>query len=257
MIDKKQILWGITDEEDKFLMSRMYDLAQRAEKTGRIMYSRFLNPGQKMLVKERFAQYDTVSFFGGFKDADRCIAAFIPSQWEEPEYPVTLLKLVPSSRKTYSHRDYLGSVLAMGIDRELTGDIIVTDYGAYMPVMEEISDFIMMNLSRIANSPVKITVEYDNSCIEGVKRFKESSVTVSSLRLDCVLSSVTGKSRSVSASLIDEGLVSVNYDIIKSTSFQVKNADVISLRGYGKFITETDGTLTKKGRIHLNIKKYV
>lgn len=257
MIDKKQLLWGITNEDDKLMLSKMCDLAQRAEKTGRYMYSRFLNPGEQMLIKERKNILGEVSFFGGYAEADRCVASFPGEMWDELNYPITALRIIPSSKKLYSHRDYLGSILALGIDRELTGDIIVTDDGAYIFVLEDIADFIVMNLFKVASSPVKIVPVEDPEALVPGRRFKEISATVSSLRFDCVLSAVANKSRSVTSGLIAEGLASVNYDVVKNTSFQIKNGDVISLKGFGKVIVETDGCLTKKGRIHLNFKKYV
>ena len=97
MIDRKQILWGITGSEDKLFLSRMCDLAQKAENTGRIMYSRFLNPGQRQMVCKRLSQYCDVRFFGGYDDADRCVAAFGTSQWEDTCYPIKALKLIPAS----------------------------------------------------------------------------------------------------------------------------------------------------------------
>lgn len=257
MIDKKQLLWGITKDEDKLMLSRMCDLAMRAEKSGRYMYSRFLNPGEQMLVESRKTLLGEVSFFGGYEGADRCVASFAGEDWDEIRYPITALKIIPSSKKAYSHRDYLGSLLALGIDRELTGDIVTTDDGAYVFVMEDIADFIEMNLFKVASSTVKIVPVDNPEEIAAKRQFKETSATVSSLRFDCVLSAAANKSRSVSASLIEEGLASVNYEVVKNTSFQIKDKDVISLKGFGKLIVETDGTLTKKGRIHLNFKKYV
>ena len=257
MIDRKRVLWGITNDEDKLFLSRMCDLAQKADTTGRIMYSRFLNPAQQYLVRERLAGITEVSFFGGFDDADRTIAAFGSNEWEEPVYPIRALNVVPTSKKAYSHRDYLGSILALGIDRELTGDIVITENGACVFVLEDIAEFISINLMRVANATVKISFEDNPGAVVSGKQFKETSVTVSSLRFDCVLSAAANKSRSISAQLIEEGLATVNYEVIKNTSHQIKDGDIISLRGYGKVIAQTDGMTTKKGRIHLNLKKYI
>ena len=238
-------------------LSKMCDLAQKAENTGRIMYSKFLNPAQRHLVNDRLSRFSEISFFGGYEDPDRSVAAFKADTWEELRYPVKAIKIVPSSKKQYSHRDYLGSLLGLGITRELIGDIIITEKGAVVAVAEEIADFIMMNLSRVASATVKLSVTEDLGIYARENRFKETSATVSSLRLDCVLSAVANKSRLNSASCISEGIVSVNYEIVKNTSHQIKNGDVISLKGFGKAIVETEGNLTKKGRIHISIKKYV
>jgi len=257
MIDKKQVLWGITNDEDKLFLSKMCDLAHRAEKTSGAAYSKFLNPAQQLMIKERLSRYADISFFGGYEDSDRNVCAFVSSEWVEPEYPITALKIVPASKKTYSHRDYLGSVLALGIDRELTGDIVIDSEGAYLFVLKDIADFISMNLFKVANSTVKITQEDNLGAIACTRQFKETSQTVSSLRFDCVLSAAANKSRSASASLIEQGLAQVNYETEKNTSRQIKSGDIISLKGFGKVIVETGGELTKKGRIHLNLKKYI
>ena len=141
MADRKRILFGITDEEDRLFLSRMCDIAEKSLDSHKIMFSRFLNPGQKMLCEERLRQDFPVAFFGGYDDAERCVAAF-GEMWEEPAYPIVAVRIDVRGKKTLSHRDYLGSVLSLGIIREHVGDILVNDNGAVMFVTEEIADFV-------------------------------------------------------------------------------------------------------------------
>lgn len=256
MADRKRILWGITDEEDRLFMSKMCDIAEKSFDSGRVMFSRFLNPGQRLLAESRLSADFNVAFFGGYEDAERTVAAF-GEFFEELSYPIVAVKVECRGKKQLSHRDYLGSVLSLGIKREHIGDILVKDDEAIMFLTEEISDFIMMNLSRIASSPVKLSVVEDLSQFETQRQFKETRTSVSSMRLDCVLSAVTGKSRSQSVAVIEEGLCMVNYSPIKNVRAQIKDGDIISVRGFGKFVIETDNSLTKKGRVHLKAKKYV
>ena len=257
MTDRKTALWGITDADDKIFLSRMCDLLDRSDTTGMIMYSRFLTPKEQMLVTERLSQYGRVEFWGGYDDADRKICAFISNDWEETVYPVTALKIIPTNHREYSHRDYLGSVLGLGITRELTGDIATGSNGAVMAVMPEIADFIIMNLTKVASASVRVERTDDMSLFEGLRRYMETGCTVSSMRLDCVVSSAIGKSRSQTSDMIEQGLVFVNYQTSKNPSMLLKEGDVISVRGHGKLILSKIGDLTKKGRVHIEIKKYI
>jgi len=257
MTDRKRVLWGINDEEERLFLSRMSDLCDKSENSGRIMYSKFLNPRQQMLLRERLEGFSDISFFGGYTDADRTVAAFVPNEWQEISYPLEFILVSPTNKRTYSHRDYLGAILNLGIVRELIGDIVITDDGAIIAVLSDISDFIMMNLSRVGSASVRLKYVEDISFLEGTKAFKTVSSTVSSMRLDCVLSSAINKSRSQTAGIIEEGLASVNYEVVKNTSYIVKDGDVLSVRGFGKMIVNADGNLTKKGRIHIEFKKYV
>lgn len=257
MTDRKQVLWGISDGEDKLFLSKMCDLCDRSETTGRIMYSRFLNPKQQMLVRERLSDLYDIRFFGGYDEADRAVAAFVPNEWEEICYPVAAIKICPTNKRNYSHRDYLGAVLSLGIVRELTGDIVIVDDGAIMAVLTDIADFIMQNLTGVASSGVSLAYIEDMSFLRDIRSFEHVSSTVSSMRLDCVLSAAVNRSRSQASSLIEEGLTSLNYEVTKNTSRTVRDGDVISVRGFGKFEVRSEGYFTKKGRIHVEFKKYV
>lgn len=256
MIDRKKLLSSVALDEDKLLLARLCDLCQKAESSGRRMYSKFLNPGEIMLAKEKFSFVSHLDFFGGYEGADRCVAAFGDSSWDMTPYPISILKISPLGKKEYTHRDYLGSLLSLGIERELLGDIVMSDGSAFVFALSDICDFISMNLLKIASSPVKISFEKELPKELGDLRFETVSATVSSLRLDSVVSAITKKSRAVSSDLISQGKVSLNYKEETSSSKQIKDKDTVAVRGFGKAIIETSGNLTKKGRIHINIKKY-
>lgn len=256
MINKKQILWGITDSEDKLFLSKMCDIAARSINTGRVMYSKFLNPGQKLLAESRFANEIPISYFGGYDGADRTVAAF-GSIDDNTDFPICAVKITAKNKSVYSHRDYLGSLLSLGITRELLGDIVINDSFAVLFCTTEISEFIITNLTRVASAGVKLERIDDLSGLNIQRQFKELSLTVSSMRFDCVLSAVCGKSRSEISSLIGQGLAFINHSAVKNVSAHIKSGDVLSLRGFGKVIIETDNTVTRKGRIHISVKKYI
>lgn len=256
MADRKKILWGITEPEDKLFLSKMCDIAERSFYSGRIMFSRFLNPREIILVKSKISGEFCVNFSGGFDGAARCIAAFGES-YEKTVYPLCALRIRTKSRRQLSHRDCLGGVLSLGIDRAHIGDIVVTDECTVMIVTEEIRGYIEQNFIRAGNDTLLIDDFGDPAVLGAQIRYSETGMTVSSLRADCVISAFTGKSRAKAAELIESGVCSVNYDEVKSANAHIENGDILSVRGFGKAEIFTDGTLTKKGRIRINIKKYI
>ena len=212
-----------------------------------------------MYVSERFSSDVEVISNGGYDDAERRIVCFSPFDTYETEFDFEIIPLFvrTKNRTVLSHRDYLGSVLSLGIKRELVGDIVICDDCAVILCHSEISDYIIYNLSRIAN--LTVTVEpADISAVElPERRFKDKDLTVSSMRLDCVLSAAANKSRTVSAELIEKGLVCVNYDVVKNASRTVADGDVLSVRGIGKMIVHSDLKKKKKGKFHIEIKQFV
>lgn len=257
MTDREHILFGVDDSEERLVLSHMCDLYRKSEKTQKILYTRFMTPRQILLAKERFGGVADLEFGGGFDDAERCMAAFVPNDREQTSFPLCGIDITNTGKRELSHRDYLGALLSLGITRDKIGDIVVTPKGAVAVVCTDIADFIANNLTKVASCGIKIEIVHDMAGLVIEKKFSDTSCTVSSMRLDCIVSGATGKSRSQSVSLIAEGLVSVNYSQEKNVSHIVKNGDVVTIRGFGKMIVQTDMSLTKKGRIHINIRKYV
>lgn len=257
MTDRDKVLKSVADSEDRLFLSSVCDKLDKSEKIQSCVYTRFVTPRQAMLVKERLSGYTDIRFFGGYDGAERVMVSFVPNDWEVPNFPLLCIKIKNIGKKELGHRDYMGSILSLGISRELVGDIVITDEGALVFVCREISDFIMQNLTKVASSGVRLTLCENTEDIKVERNFKVISATVSSMRLDCVISAATGKSRSGASASVSEGLVSVNYDEEKNVSRIIKDGDTISLRGFGKMIVNTDLYLTKKGRIHINIRKYI
>ena len=253
-MNKENLLSGLSGDE-KILISHVMDLAKRCDKIGVATYSPFLNPREIKLALPRCKGGFLVDSFGGYDDAERKMLSFCPLG-DEPCYPVSALKVVSGDGVVHSHRDYLGAILSLGIKREKLGDIVTNDDYAIVFCDEAIADFISMNLSQVSSSGVTCTFcEVDELCVE--RKFSLRTSSVASLRLDAVLASAIGKSRETASELIGRGLVQVNYDIAKSVSHRIESGDVISARGFGKMIIETDHLTTKKGRGKINIKQFV
>lgn len=258
MINKSKIISASDSDEIKLILSRACDLYDKAERTSKPFYTKFISPADSSLIYSRFPKSElSLRLIGGYDDAERCICAFY--KYEDELYPpICALKFNMKSKTAEpTHRDYLGSLLSLGIKRETLGDIIVSEGGAIVFCLAEIADYIIDNLTKIGGSGVRIEIASDDADIVPKRQYEERFATVSSLRCDGVVSSVTGLSRAKAAELIERGLVAVNYNSVASQSALMKDGDVFSIRGYGKFRLQTDGRLSKKGRLHINLLKYI
>ena len=254
-MNKTNLLSGLEGDE-RVLVSHVMDLAERCEKAGVTMYSPFLNPREVNLSLSRCKGNFTVNSFGGYEDSERKILAFSANNDGWYDYPVDAVKISSKDGKVFSHRDYLGSVLSLGIKREKIGDIVIDDEYALVFCHRSVSEYICLNLMKVASANVLCQIcSVDEITVE--RKFSVKNLSVASLRADAVLSGAIGKSREVSADLITKGLVQINYEVAKSPSAKVKSGDVISARGFGKMIVETDCETTKKGRIKIIVKQFV
>jgi RNA-binding protein YlmH len=199
--------------------------------------------------------------FGGASGCERVIARFgNPDEFGyEEDFPVVALKIQPKLKKfsdELTHRDFLGSLMNLGIERKYLGDIIVKDNCAYVFIIEKFKDYIIENLSKVKHTV--ITIEVAQKIPEGELFITESiSIPVSSLRLDCLLAGVYNLSRSQVTELFLAKKVFVNGRLIENISHLPKEKDVISLRGFGRFIFSSTGGTSKKGRIYVNLEKFV
>lgn len=190
---------------------------------------------------------------GGYDDAERKIACFGDENTlgYPPAPPICLMKIAPLSAKfsdTLTHRDFLGSVLALGIKRETIGDIIIADNEGYLFCLENISRFLADNLTKVRHTSVCCEI-CDSLPDRALPHPTEKSFIVSSLRLDGIISAVYNLSRSKSSALIDGEKVFLNGKLITGNSAPVKEDDIVSVRGYGRFkFKEISGT-TRKGRL--------
>ncbi|WDC85882.1 YlmH/Sll1252 family protein [Caloramator sp. mosi_1] len=153
-----------------------------------------------------------------------------------------------------SHRDYLGALLSLGIKREKIGDINVFDDGAEIYVSKELSDYIVFNLNKIKHTGIKLEKITFEEARERVQFFKEIVVNAASLRIDAVISEVYNLSRSEASSLIKQGNVKINYISNDDQSYKLNDGDIVSVKGFGRFIFSSVIRNTKSQRLVLSIK---
>ena len=203
----------------------------------------------------------------GYDTAERQMAAFLPDAFymymdEESirsTYPIRILKISPLQPKfaeELSHRDYLGALLNLGITRAKTGDILIHDKEAYVFVHQELTEFLVKELTRVRHTTVR-AVEVENADFKWEPKYEEIKGTVASVRLDSLLSLAFSSSRSKLTALIEAGRVYVNGKLITSNGYHVKDNDIISVRQMGRFQYEGVLSETKKGRYYVTIRKYI
>lgn len=174
---------------------------------------------------------------------------------EEPEFELTYFKIDGTNKfKTLVHKDFLGTIMSLGIKREVLGDLIVKDNVAFGVIHKE-KFHIIRDLEKVGNVPVKISEIEEGEVPQS--EFKDIQITVPSPRLDSIVGEIANSSRQKSTALIEEGLVMVNYVIQKSKSFEVKEKDVITVKKVGKFIFENTLGENKKGKIKILLKQFI
>lgn len=205
--------------------------------------------------KNLSTKYFKVETYGIFEDSERRMVCF--NNNFNNQFPMKLIKIRNTSKfSSITHRDYLGGLLALGIERNKIGDLFVDNDICYVAVCEEIESYITTNLQKISNVNCSTEV-LDNFTLLPKAKFKEEIILVSSLRIDGVVSKITNLSRSKIDNFIDQGQVLVNYVKIKNKSFELKDKDKITIRGFGKYILgETIGK-SKSGKIKIIVKKYI
>ena len=156
--------------------------------------------------------------------------------------------------KSISHKDYLGSLLSLGIKREKIGDIVIHENFCQVIVSFDICDFILMNLEKVSNNNVKLKEISREDIIYSKPKYKDVSFTVTSSRIDCIISGLYNISRQESSKLINNEKVQVNYEKITSCSKEIKAGCLISVRGKGRSQITSIGGLTKKGKIKVQGK---
>lgn len=263
-MDKGQILDGVQAlGEQRILLANLLDRAAQSNQRNSPISSEFLSPAEQALARQVLQaagigqhQY---CFWGGYPQAERCVAVFLPD-WMEPEQvgaQAGLVALRATFREPLTHRDFLGSLMALGIQRPRIGDILVEENQCDLVVSQSMGDYLVQSWESAGR--VKLSVqrlELEALCVPEQK-VQEIRDTVMSLRLDAVASSGFRTSRSKMGSLITGGKVRLNDLECSKSDKPIAQGDVISVRGLGKMKVEEVGCLSKKGRTNIVLKRYL
>ena len=244
-----------------YLKKRLTDLSRRAEQKNIVTFSHFLNLNELNIlhqsVRELHSSFET---FGGYEQAERQMAAFIPDAlsyvWE---YPIRTVRLAPSHRKfaeDLTHRDVLGALMHLGIKRETLGDILLPEDGIYVFCADAVADYLTDNCTKIRHTTVTAALIDAQDFHYEPKRMEKDGI-VASLRLDTVLADVCKLSRSAAQKRISEGSAFLNSKKILQNDYLCQEGDLLSVRHYGKFQIQSVGQVTKKGRIKYRYDVFV
>lgn len=267
-MDKQKILIDYKKQDDKILLAQILDKIEFSKQREKIEYTDFLDMYQVALVKNFMKKIDFENYilFGGFENAERKVLILYPEKYNinmiEKNYSkimkVIRINLNEEEKGMYSHRNYLGGIIKLGMKREKVGDILVSDDGADILVKNETSEVLKQNLgtlTRFENAKIEI-VELDNLREQEIK-VEEMKIIVPSLRLDNFVSDLAKTSRSKAVQIIDSERVFINGQNETKASKQVKLGDVITIRGKGRFVVKEFSGTTRSGRIVVTVEKYV
>ena len=262
MKDREKILnyFAAASEEAGEIAVRLLDIADAVDRGRPFAVSPFMSPFAVQIGMTIAAHMKTVECrsSGGYHEAERVRVAFVQAGWDGPvDFGITALSVTWDGRyRLIGHRDVLGSLMGLGIERDVLGDIIMNGAGAQILVDGKMADWIKENFTKVAMVPVQVT-EIPLDEIEPPKQeAKVVRATVASLRLDAVGAAGFGISRSKMTAAIDGQKVQVNWQTAKGSSQTVKPGDVISYRGRGRIeIKELTGQ-SRKGRQGVLIDRY-
>ncbi|MCC8051186.1 MAG: YlmH/Sll1252 family protein [Clostridiales bacterium] len=264
-------------EKDGLLEKRIRELASRADARGCPAFTDFLNLNEQNIVFDTIQKFSFVKgeTFGGYEGAERRIAALIPRDlsWDcsgndassgavlpsgvfWPIHCIHIVPRMPKFAEKLSHRDFLGALMHLGFERSVLGDIAVTDAEAYLFCLSRFSELICTELTQVRHTQVVCTL-----CDPEGFTFTPPTETVrgsiASVRLDTVMALGFGMSRSSLLSLIEGGSVFVNGKLITSNAYTLKECDIVSARGLGRFRYIGTGGQTRKGRTFAEIERFV
>ncbi len=278
--------------DDELVAARAEELASRPGVS--FEASRFLTPHEQAVFFRAAAgisadKLNRLFFYGGCRGAERRAAVFFP-EWADiggapPNFPDTplfsrdreefFIKTVPvyggdevhgiacisvkgSGYRPLSHRDYLGSILALGIERSSVGDIVTENgFSARIFVSSRIAPFIAAELDRVGSDKVTVKEEAPPEGFSAERKTERITAVAASMRLDAIVGAVFPLSRADAKELVLRGLCEVNFEAEDRPDRTVGPGDVISARGYGKFAVEEETGVTRSGKIRVAVNKYV
>ena len=250
------------NNEEELLYKRFIELSRKSD-NGYYLFSDFLGLNEQSVFNEaklKFA-HTKYTLFGGADGCERVMVRFGDPEelGYEEEFPIRIVLAEPKAPKfadKLTHRDFLGAILNLGIERKAIGDIIIKENAGYIFVKEDMADYVAASLEKIKRTDVKTKIV---SSLPSSELFKteRKKIQLSGERIDAVISKIYSISREESQSLFKKHLVFVCGKLCENTSYSPKKSDVISVRGYGRFIYIGIVGTSKKGKLNVEADIYV
>jgi RNA-binding protein YlmH len=248
--------------EEREFIDQVLEWKQSVEDNYVAKLTDFLDPRLQQIVHLIIGDSTDIRchFFGGVENAERKRALLFPEYHivDQNDYQVSILEVeYPKKFVTIEHREVLGSLMSLGLKREKFGDILFEGDRIQIIVAKEIHSYLGLQLTSIGRAKISLKKIQNNEVVKVENKWNEEATTVSSMRLDTVISALYNISRQKSQVLIEQGLVKVNFATTLKTSFECHEYDMISVRGYGrtKIITIEGKTKKEKWRIIVGKQK--
>ena len=259
---REKIIRFYKGTEGEETVVKLVDLAEAVQRSQKFRLSGFLDPYEQEIAETVAANYEQlrVDFDGGYPGAERARAMFVHTAF--PGTPTGFDLACVEARwqaqfARLSHRDVLGALLSLGIERSCLGDLLVSNDRVKIVCVRKMADYLLQNLTRIGAAGVDVQETGLDTIAPKEERCKEIRATVASLRVDSIAASGFGCSRSRAASDIAADKMKLNWQPVKNAAQNVKAGDVLSLRGRGRLeVAEVRGQ-TKKGRTVVVLKRYL
>ncbi|MCM1087171.1 MAG: YlmH/Sll1252 family protein [Muribaculaceae bacterium] len=254
---------GTGEKELLQLKKRLYELADKSYQRGVYTYTPFLSLSEQQVFHENKKElaYAGVDMEGGAPACDRKIIRFgsLETLGYEEAYPIVCLEMLPVTPKfadALTHRDFLGAIMNLGIERSTIGDIFVQEQGGVLFCQQSIAPYLTENLCRVKHTNIRCQIAESEISLHTATP-QETFVTVSSLRIDGVIAKLYNISRNDSLTLFRTGRIFVNGIIMENNSYQLKEKDAVTVRGHGKFLYYGLAGETRKGKERVSLGVYV
>lgn len=248
------------NSEESYIIKKLNDKASQAIYNNYPTYTQFLDLYEQSLFLSHLKTFPGVKhcFSGGYEDSERKIIGFYSSDYASQDliFPIIALRIsCEHASERLTHRDYLGAIMSLGIERFMIGDIICNANEAFVFCIDHIADYIIDHLISVRNTYITVS-KVETSNFEIKPEFDIIKGTVSSMRLDSIIKLGFSMSRGNALSLIEGGKAYINSRLYEKASTKINSGDIISIRGFGKIRVNSIGEMTKKGRIFIELYKY-
>ena len=251
-------------DENDLLSAKVLDKKKICNSKNKITYTDFLNEKEQRVI-EKNVKLENAFFYGVNENADRKILVFYPEKLTEELVRKSLKSVLSGIRiilkndqiGNYEHKNYLSALIKIGIDRGKIGDILVDDYGADIIAFDMNKEFIIQSLSELTRfRKANIDIIPIDDIKQKIDRFEESTIIVSSMRIDNIVAELAGCSRTNADEYINSEKVFVNYEMALKVSKTIFEGDIVTIRGKGKF--RIDGLVrnTRNNRFVIKVNKY-
>ena len=264
---------------DRELVKDIQNAARDCLDRSRPYFTRFLSESELAQIKSvGIPKGLTALLCAGAGNADplRCCLGLFPSHYFDgsvisdasyavvsdentaEQFPIKAVTFTFRKEDSVTHRDVLGSLMALGIERDTVGDIFVTDGKAAVFVYEKVAPLISDSITKIGRVGVQVQTDIAAGFTLPARKYEELRFSVASMRLDNIVRCVAGTSRTGAVEkYITPQLVTLNGTVCTDVSKQLSEGDVFSVRGKGKFVLQCIGETGRKGNIHITVKKYI